>query len=93
MTSCRTSSRFASFCAEDLRGSIREAAKRVQNDMTAGQELGLPAAVQLRGILKALRIILGTPEGESVLNHAVTVARHARMYNALVNEPGPSAAE
>jgi hypothetical protein len=51
-------------------------------DATNGGELDLPREVQVVGLLKGLRAILGTAEGESILYQAALVARRARMWSA-----------
>lgn len=36
--------------------------------------------IEMRGILKALRIITGCPDGDSILTHTATIVRRYKLY-------------
>lgn len=50
-----------------------------EDEVVEGQ---VPLMIQLRGILKALRVILEVPQGESILGHAVILMRRTRFVGA-----------
>lgn len=55
-------------------------------DFESHEENRLPAVDQVRGLLRAVRYILDTPEGGSILSSAVLASRRAREWHVLKAE-------
>lgn len=57
-----------------------------------GEEIDLPAEVQVRGIMKALRVILNVDEGESILTEAASRMRAIDKLKDALDEANRKAA-